>query len=102
VPEATIISNGEYKLATVPLHGWDNTSVHYPTGLHPMSDQCSLIVNEKAVTKEHIMVTLHLWKKGDKPFTRKELTPVKSLTIADDLSHVEVTLANGEVKRVVF
>ena len=102
VPEATIISNGEYKLATVPLHGWDNTSVHYPTGLHPMSEQCSLIVNEKAVTKEHIMVTLHLWKKGDKPFSRKELTPVKSLTIADDLSHVEVTLANGEVKRVVF
>lgn len=102
VPEATIISNGEYKLATVPLHGWDNTSVHYPTGLHPMSKQCSLIVNEKAVTKEHIMVTLHLWKKGDKPFSRKELTPVKSLTIADDLSHVEVTLANGEVKRVVF
>ena len=102
VPEATIISNGEYKLATVPLHGWDNTSVHYPTGLHPMSEQCSLIVNEKAVTKEHIMVTLHLWKKGDKPFSRKELTPVKSLTIADDLSHVEVTLANGEVKHVVF
>ena len=102
VPEATIISNGEYKLATVPLHGWDNTSVHYPTGLHPMSEQCSLIVNEKAVTKEHIMVTLHLWTKGVKPFSRKERTPVKSLTIADDLSHVEVTLANGEVKHVVF
>lgn len=102
VPEATIIGNGEYKLATVPLHGWDNTTVHYPTGLHPVSEQCSLIMSEKSVTGEHIIVTLHLWKKGDKAFTKKELSPVKGINVAKDLTHVEVTLADGTTKRVRF
>ena len=102
VPEAVIIGNGEYKLATVPLHGWDNTTVHYPTGLHPVSEQCSLIMSEKSVTGEHIMVTLHLWKKGDKAFTKKELSPVKGINVAKDLTHVEVTLADGTTKTVRF
>lgn len=102
VPEATIIGNGEYKLATVPLHGWDKTTIHYPTGLHPVSEQCSLIMSEKSVTGEHIMVTLHLWKKGDKAFTKKELSPVKGINVAKDLTHVEVTLADGTTKAVHF
>ena len=102
VPEAVIIGNGEYKLATVPLHGWDNTTVHYPTGLHPVSEQCSLIMSEKSVTGEHIMVTLHLWKKGDKAFTKKELSPVKEINVAKDLTSVEITLTNGTTKAVHF
>ena len=102
VPEAVIVSNGAYRLATVPLYGWDNTAIHYPTGLHPVSDQCSLIMSEKNVEGQHIMVTLHLWKKGNKPFTKKELTPVKSIHIADDQSFVEVTLADGTTKKISF
>ena len=102
VPEATIIGNGEYKLATVPLYGWDATTVHYPVGLHPVSDQCSLIMSEKAVNGEHIMVTLHLWKKGKKPFSHKELCPVKDVKVAEDLSHVTITLADNTVKKVEF
>lgn len=102
VPTATIIGNGEYKLATVPLYGWDKTSVYYPTGVHPMNEECSLILSEKAVNGEHIMVTLHLWKKGNKPFTKKELSPIKSIKIADDLSSVEVTLTDKTIKQVKF
>ena len=68
VAEATIIGNGEHKLATLPLYGWDKTSVCITSGLHPASEECGLIINEKPVTGDHIMVTLHLWKKGDKPF----------------------------------
>ena len=102
VPEAVIIGNGEYKLATVPLHGWDNTTVHYPTGLHPVSEQCSLIMSEKSVAGEHIMVTLHLWKKGDKAFTKKELSPVKEINVAKDLTSVEITLTDGTTKAVHF
>lgn len=102
VPEATIIGNGEYKLATVPLYGWDTTTIHYPMGLHPVSDQCNLIMSEKAVNGEHIMVTLHLWKKGNKPFSGKELSPVKEIKVADDLSSVEVIMADKSVKRVEF
>lgn len=102
VPEATIIGNGEYKLATVPLYGWDATTVHYPVGLHPVSDQCSLIMSEKAVNGEHIMVTLHLWKKGEKEFKAKELSPVKSVKVAEDLQSVEVVMADNTVKVVKF
>ena len=102
VPEAVIVGNGAYRLATVPLYGWDNTSIHYPTGLHPVSDQCCLMMSEKAVNGQHIMVTLHLWKKGNKPFTRKELSPVKSVHVADDQSFVEVTLADGTTRKVTF
>ena len=78
------------------------TTVHYPVGLHPVSDQCSLIMSEKAVSGEHIMVTLHLWKKGKKPFSSKELNPVKQIKVADDLSSVEITLADNSVKTVTF
>lgn len=102
VPEATIIGNGEYKLATIPFYGWDATTVHYPVGLHPVSDQCSLIMSEKAVSGEHIMVTLHLWKKGKKPFSSKELNPVKQIKVADDLGSVEITLADNSIKTVTF
>ncbi len=102
VPEATIIGNGEYKLATVPLYGWDATTVHYPVGLHPVSDQCSLIMSEKAVNGEHIMVTLHLWKKGEKKFKAKELSPVKSVKVSEDLQSVEVVMADNTVKVVKF
>lgn len=102
LPGNAVIGNGKHRLATIPLYGWDNTSVHFTTGLHPASEECALIMNEKAVTGEHIMVTLHLWKKGNKAFSRKELNPVKDVYVADDLSHVEVTLTDGTVKRVEF
>ena len=102
VSEAVIVGNGAYRLATVPLYGWDNTSIHYPTGLHPVSDQCCLMMSEKAVDGQHIMITLHLWKKGNKPFTRKELSPVKSVHVADDQSFVEVTMADGTTRKVTF
>ena len=102
VPEAVIIGNGEYRLATVPLYGWDKTTVHYPTGLHPVSEQCSLIMSEKEVSNQHIIATLHLWKKGHKAFTKRELTPIKAIHVAEDLSSVTVTLADGTVKNVVF
>lgn len=102
VPEAVIIGNGEYKLATVPLYGWDKTTIHYPVGLHPVSDQCNLIMSEKAVNGTHIMVTLHLWKKGENEFKAKELSPVKSVKVAEDLQSVEVVMADNTVKVVKF
>lgn len=102
VPEAVIIGNGEYKLATVPLYGWDKTTIHYPIGLHPVSDQCNLIMSEKAVNGTHIMVTLHLWKKGEKEFKAKELSPVKSVKVSEDLQSVEVVMADNTVKVVKF
>lgn len=102
IKNAVIIGNGEYRLAMVPLHGWDKVTVSYPEGLHPVSNRCGLIMAEKHVEKENIMVTLMLWKKGGKPFSKKELSPVRDVKVAEDLSSVEVTLADKTVKTVEF
>lgn len=102
VPEATIISNGEYSLAIVNLTNWDKTEVLHPEGIHPVTYKCGLIQNEKHIQNEEVMVTLMLWKKGDKQFSKKELTPVKSVKIADDKSSVIVTFADKSVKTVKF
>ena len=102
MPRATIINNGEYSLATIHLTDWDMTSVLHPEGIHPVSKTCGLIMSEKLIQQEEIMVTLMLWKKGQKPFSKKELSPVKSIKIAEDNTSVEITFTDNSVKRVVF
>ena len=102
VPEATIISNGQYSLAMINLTSWNKTSVLHPEGIHPMSNTCGLIMNEKSIDSEEVMVTLMLWKKGSKPFSKKELTPVKSVKVADDKQSVTITMADKSVKTVKF
>ena len=102
VPAATIISNGQYSLAMVNLTSWDKTSVLHPEGIHPVSNTCGLIMNEKHINSEEVMVTLMLWKKGSKPFSKKELTPVKSVKIADDKQSVTITMADKSIKTVKF
>lgn len=102
VPTATIITNGSHSLAMIPLAGWDKTMVTRTQGLHPVSNDCALIQCEKNVEKENVMVTLMLWKKGNKDFTKKELSPVKDVKIAADNTSVTVTFANGTSKTVVF
>ena len=72
------------------------------SGLHPVSKQAGLLVCEKKVEKENVMVTLMLWKKGKKAFTKKELNPVKSVKIAEDNSSVTITMSDGSVKEVTF
>ena len=102
VKEATILTNKNYSLATVPLSGWDKTMVVKPEGIHPVSKTCGLIMTEKQVQKEHIMVTLHLWKKGKKAFSAKELSPVKSVRVSDDMKTVEVEMADKTTHTITF
>ncbi len=73
--KATIISNGEYQLAVIPLSGWTETIVAEPRGLHPISETCAVIMTEATLPAgTHSLRTLHLWKKGSEPFTTEELT----------------------------
>ena len=102
MPEATVINNGEYSLATIHLTDWDQTNVLHPEGIHPVSKTCGLIMSEQQIQQEEVMVTLMLWKKGKKAFSKKELTPVKSIKIADDKSSVEITFADNSTKTVRF
>ena len=100
--EATILNNGQYRLAVIPLQGWDKTIVEYPEGLHPVSRKCGLIMTESHVEKEQIFITLMLWKKGGKAFTKKELHPVKSIEVSDDRKSVDVLMADGTRKQIAF
>ncbi len=100
--KATTVTNGEYSLAVVPVSGWDATEAIFPYGLHPVSDKCAVVVSEAAPAGEQVFVTLHLWKKGGKPFTKSELSQVKSVDVSADKSGVKVTMADGTVHNVKF
>ena len=102
VKNAVILGNGEYRLAMVPLQGWQTTSTSYPEGLHPVSHKCGLIMAESEVKQEKVFVTLMLWKKGNKKFTQKELAPVKEVKVSDDLNTVDITFADKSTKQVRF
>ncbi len=57
---------------------------------------------ESNVEKEKVFVTLMLWKKGKKGFTKKELCPVKDVKVSEDLNAVDITFTDKSVKRVSF
>ncbi len=81
--EVTIIDNGKYQLALIPLLGWDTTEVVSAKGLHPESETSKVIDvtdNFNPENKEsNVYVTVMLWKKSGEKWTENELSPVKSL-----------------------
>lgn len=100
----TVVNNGYYSLALVPLNGWDKGAANSirVKGLNPVSKECELPYAESTLTGSNIYVTLQLWKKGDKAFTGKELNPVKAVNISKDKRKVVITLADGEKKTILF
>lgn len=99
-----LLDNGNYQLALLPLAGWEQCYSLQPKGLHPAADECALLQCSAHVENCRIFVTLQLWKKmkRGKGFTKKELNPVKSLTISPDQKLVTVVLADNETKSVTF
>lgn len=65
--ETSTLDNNHYQLASVPLYGWDTTKVLQPRGLHPMTNECGLIIHEAKAVNNRIFITLHLWKKAVEP-----------------------------------
>jgi hypothetical protein len=59
-------------------------------------------MSEKNVENESILITLSLWKKGKKSFTKKELNPVKSLNVDETTKTVTVVLNDKTTKVVKF
>lgn len=100
VKNATIISNGEYKLALVNLNGWDKSFVTTPEHLHPVTDKCGLIMSESQIEKDEYFVTLTLWKKGNKSFSKKELSPIKSVSIDKTTDKVTIVMSDKSIKVV--
>tara|TARA_R110002050_G_scaffold184989_3_gene318824 strand:+ start:66716 stop:68740 length:2025 start_codon:yes stop_codon:yes gene_type:complete len=100
----TIIDNGNYQLAMIPLLGWDTTEIMTNNGLHPESNN-SKVINVTGIynpTKEDssIYATLMLWKKSGEKWTKRELLPIKSIKQLKDSNSVLIHMVNNQ-KRVV-
>lgn len=104
--EVTIIDNGKYQLAMIPLLGWDKSEVVQAKGLHPEADESSVInlSNNYVPQKEQstVYATLMLWKKSGEKWSDKELLAVKQIHFSSKENTVNVSLANGEKKLVKF
>jgi hypothetical protein len=99
--EATIIDNGKYQLAMIPLLGWDKTEVVKAKGLHPESNESSVINvsgDSTKLNKTAICATLMLWKKSGEKWKDKELVPVK---IIDQINSVVRIQFNDGTKKVI-
>ena len=102
--DVTIIDNGKYQLAMVPVLGWDKTEVVTAKGLHPESNESTVVDVSSDFTpskdKSRIYATLMLWKKSGEKWKKKELVPLKSLEESNGT--VVIRFNNGTNKLVDF
>jgi hypothetical protein len=102
--DVTIIDNGKYQLAMVPVLGWDKTEVVTAKGLHPESNESAVIdvSNDFMPSKDksRIYATLMLWKKSGEKWKKKELIPLKILEQTNGT--VVIQFKNGRKKLVDF
>jgi len=92
--------NGAYQTALVNLQGWTEVEFVETEGLHPVSNKCAVINAATTHSGEKVFLTLQLWKKSGKPFSKKELAPVKSFEQNGDT--VTIHFSDGTVKTVSF
>ena len=95
---AYCMDNGAYQTALINLQGWSEVECVQTEGLHPVSNRCSVINATATHSGDKVFITLQLWKKSGKPFTKKELTPVKSFKQAGDT--ITIYFSDGTVKTV--
>lgn len=101
--EATIIDNGEYQLAMVPVMGWQSADVIVSEGMHPQSKMSSVInVSGEYTTDNNVFITLMLWKKSGEKWRNKELFPIKSFELDATESSVQIELNSGDDVKLSF
>lgn len=95
---AYCMDNGAYQTALINLQGWSEVEFVQTEGLHPISNKCSVINVATTHSGDKVFITLQLWKKSGKPFTKKELAPVKSFKQTGDT--ITIYFSDGTVKTV--
>lgn len=95
---AYCMDNGAYQTVLINLQGWSEVEFVQTEGLHPVSNKCSVINAVTTHFGDKVFITLQLWKKSGKPFTKKELTPVKSFKQTGDT--ITIYFSDGTVKTV--
>lgn len=79
---ATIIDNGEYQLALVPVNDWKSAKAIATTNVHPQRKESMVINTTQRLNskKESVFITLMLWKKSGEKWTEEELVPIASVS----------------------
>ena len=95
---AYCMDNGAYQTALINLQGWSEVEFVQTEGPHPVSNKCSVINVATTHSGDKVFITLQLWKKSGKSFTKKELTPVKSFKQTGDT--ITIYFSDGTVKTV--
>ena len=95
---AYCMDNGAYQTALINLQGWSEVEFVQTEGLHPVSNKCSVINAATTHSGDKVFITLQLWKKNGKLFTKKELTPVKSFKQTGN--SITIYFSDGTVKTV--
>ena len=95
---AYCMDNGAYQTALINLQGWSEVEFVQTEGPHPVSNKCSVINVATTHSGDKVFITLQLWKKSGKPFTKKELAPVKSFKQTGDT--ITIYFSDGTVKTV--
>ena len=95
---AYCMDNGAYQTALINLQGWSEVEFVQTEGLNPVSNKCSVINVATTHSGDKVFITLQLWKKSGKPFTKKELAPVKSFKQTGDT--ITIYFSDGTVKTV--
>lgn len=95
---AYCMDNGAYQTALINLQGWSEVEFVQTEGLHPVSNKCSVSNAATTHSGDKVFITLQLWKKNGKLFTKKELTPVKSFKQTGD--SITIYFSDGTVKTV--
>lgn len=94
---ATIIDNGQYQLALIPVKDWKTAKAIATTNVHPQS-MGSMVINASQQLnpkKESVFVTLMLWKRSGEKWADEELVPVMKINVLPATGKVEVKLKSG-------
>lgn len=104
--QVTIIDNGKYQLAMIPLLGWEKAEVVNSKGLHPVANESDVInLSHNFVPQKdnpEILATLMLWKKSGEKWSDKELIPVNTIKHSKSTNSISIKMKNGDEKKVVF
>ena len=102
--DITVIDNGQYQLALIPLQGWKTNEVMPANGLHPVSaaSKVSNLAQQLTADSAQIFATLMLWKKSGAAWTTAELLPVKKIVYAANNNTVTVSFADNTHKIIRY
>ena len=80
--EATIIDNGKYQLAMVPLKGWGKPTVVKTKGLHPEAPESSVLsldANYVPADQGQVFAVMMLWKRSGEKWDDMDFSHVSEI-----------------------